>query len=113
MTRAEAQALLPGAPAEPISPEYDPVWAEACDLLGRSSAQVEHDPEATRRTVRALRFDHQSRQALSWVPVVLTLLASAAAFLALAEAVASRSATRPERSPSRLGSYLDSPDVRR
>lgn len=113
MTRAEAKALLAGAPAEPISPEYDPVWLEACDLLRSTSLEPKDDHLAVARTVRAVRFDLQSRQARSWIPAVLMLLASTAAFFALAEAVTPRPVERAPQPAPYLGSYLDSPDVRR
>lgn len=87
MTDSQLTRLLQSASAEPISPEYDPVWDEVSSLLKSSSMPVEDDPDAIARTVRAVKLDAHTRQVRHWVPFAVAVVASAVAFFALAESV--------------------------
>lgn len=87
MTESQLSRLLQSASAEPIAPEYDPVWEQASMLLKSSSMPADEDAEAVARTVRAVKMDAYSRQARHWIPVAVAVVASALAFFALAEAV--------------------------
>jgi len=87
VTDSKLASLLKSASAEPIAPEFDPVWEQASALLQASSVEVADDSEAVARTLRAVRLDAHARSPRHWVPFVVAVVASALAFFALAEAV--------------------------